>query len=53
MPRYVRAAFIGREDLLEGRWGPALDALLNQPPPPERPPTNGAQIAAAEILRLI
>jgi L-arabinokinase len=53
MPRYVRAAFIGREDLLQGRWGPALDALLNQPAPPERPPTNGAQIAAAEILRLI
>ncbi|RPI54953.1 MAG: hypothetical protein EHM55_09340 [Acidobacteria bacterium] len=51
MPRYVRAQFIDQEDLLKGRWGAALERLLNQPPPPERPPVNGAQIAAEEILR--
>ncbi len=52
MPRYVRARFIDREDLLRGRWGAALDQLLNQPPPPERPALNGAEVAAAEILRV-
>ncbi len=52
MPKYVRAEFIGREDLLRGRWSTALERLLSQPAPPERPRTNGAEIAAAEILRL-
>jgi L-arabinokinase len=50
MPRYLRAAFIDREDLLRGHWGDALEQVLNQPPPPEKPALNGAAIAAAEIL---
>jgi len=52
MPRYLRARFIDRDDLLSGRWAPALDALLAQPPPPETPALNGAEVAAEEILTL-
>ena len=50
MPKYARAEFIGREDLLRGNWGAALENLLNQPPPAERPRTDGARVAAEEIL---
>ena len=51
MPRYLRTQFIGREDLLRGNWAPALEKLLSQPPPPEKPALNGAEVAAEEILR--
>ena len=50
MPRYLRARFIEREDLLKGNWNEALEKLLSQPAPPERPALNGAEIAATEIL---
>jgi L-arabinokinase len=53
MPRYLRARFITQADLLKGNWSEALDALLAQPPPPERPELNGAEVAADEILTLI
>jgi hypothetical protein len=53
MPRYLRAQFIEREDLLKGNWAPALEKLLRQPPPPEKPALNGADVAAEEILKLI
>jgi len=53
MPRYLRARFIAPDDLLSGNWGSALHDLLNQPPAPEEPHLNGAEIAAEEILRLI
>jgi L-arabinokinase len=46
MPRYLRGAFIDHEALLAGRWRAALDAAVNASPPPERPPTNGAEIVA-------
>lgn len=46
MPRFLRAAFIDRADLFAGRWGPHLDALLDQATPPERPATDGAEVAA-------
>jgi hypothetical protein len=46
MPRYLRCAFIDHEDLFSGTWAPHLDRLLAQPAPPEKPATNGAQIAA-------
>jgi UDP:flavonoid glycosyltransferase YjiC (YdhE family) len=52
MPRYLRAQFIDQDDLLKGNWAPALEALLNQPAPPEAPALNGADVAADEILRL-
>jgi L-arabinokinase len=51
MPRYLRAQYIEREDLLAGNWGPALERLLNQPDPPERPTLNGAEVAAEAVLR--
>jgi L-arabinokinase len=53
MPRYLRARFIAQDDLLKGSWKDALEKLLSQPAPPEKPALNGADIAAAEILRLV
>jgi L-arabinokinase len=50
MPRFVRCAFVDQESLFAGRWLDALDALLVSPPPPERPPTNGADVAAEWIV---
>lgn len=52
MPRFLRAAFIDHADLLAGRWQPHLDALLAQPPPPDTPATNGADVAAQIITGL-
>ncbi|MBI3264035.1 MAG: hypothetical protein HYZ58_12920 [Acidobacteria bacterium] len=52
MPRFLRCRFIDQEALQAGRWEAALDVLLAQPPPPERPATNGAEVAAARILDL-
>lgn len=46
MPRWVRSRFIPREDLLDGRWHDAIDALLGQPDPPARAAAHGAQVAA-------
>jgi UDP:flavonoid glycosyltransferase YjiC (YdhE family) len=51
MPRYLRTRFIEQDDLLKGNWKDALDNLMQQPPPPEKPELNGAAVAAAEILR--
>jgi L-arabinokinase len=53
MPRYLRSQFIDRNDLLAGNWGPALEMLLSSPPPPEKPPLNGASVAADAILKLL
>jgi hypothetical protein len=53
MPRVLRCRFIPRDDLMAGRWRPHIDALLKQPPPPERARIDGASVAAAEILRLV
>ena len=50
MPRMLRCRFIPQEDLLAGRWAAAVDALLAQPAPPHKPATDGADVAAAEIL---
>lgn len=52
MPRYLRCHFIGHADLHHGRWQAHLDHLADLPPPPERPPTNGAVLAARALLRL-
>jgi hypothetical protein len=53
MPRVVRCRFIPLDDLKAGRWRPHIDALLEQPLPPERARIDGASVAAAEILRFI
>ena len=50
MPRILRCRHISQEDLFAGRWADAVDALAAQPPPPERPRTDGAELAAARIL---
>jgi L-arabinokinase len=51
MPRYLRVQFIAQEDLLKGNWSRSLEKVLSLPAPAEKPPTNGAAVAAAEILR--
>jgi len=50
MPKYVRCRFMPHNDLFEGRWQDHLDALLACPAPPEKPPTNGASVAASYLL---
>jgi hypothetical protein len=52
MPRYLRVRFIDQENLLSGNWKAALEHLLSQPPTPEKPALNGAEVAAKEILKL-
>lgn len=53
MPRYLRCAFVGNDDLRAGRWATAIDAALAAPPPAERPATDGALVAAALILAML
>ena len=52
MPRMLRCRYISQEDLFAGRWTDAIAALLAQPAPLERPPVNGADVAAADVLEL-
>jgi hypothetical protein len=51
MPRVLRCRFLDQPSLLAGRWRAALDALLDAPPAPESPPTDGAAVAATRILQ--
>jgi hypothetical protein len=53
MPRFVRCAFIGHDDLFSGNWAPHLDALLAQAGPPPRPPVNGSDVAADILLNAL
>jgi len=53
MPRVLRCRYIPQEDLLAGRWADAVEALLAQPPPPERPRVDGADVAADTIMNLV
>lgn len=50
MPRYLRCAFLDRDDLLRGRWRAALERLDSSVTPPDRPLTNGAVVIADLIL---
>jgi len=52
MPRVLRCRYIPQEDLLTGVWDDAVDALLRQPPPPERVLANGAEVAADAIIAM-
>src|SRR5688572_9046578 len=49
MPSLVRCRFIEQDDLFAGRWKNALEALMQQPPPPRQMATDGADQAAAII----
>ena len=52
MPKYLRCEFIDHDDLFSGNWAPHLDRLLAQAPPPTRPRTDGATVAADVICSL-
>jgi hypothetical protein len=53
MPRVLRCRYLPQSDLLAGRWADAVHALLVQPPPRERPRTDGADVAATAILDVV
>lgn len=53
MPRFVRCRFIDHDSLRAGTWRTHLDSLLAQPPPPESPRTDGADLAADGILEYL
>jgi hypothetical protein len=52
MPGVLRCRYISQEDLLGGRWTEAIDALMAEPAPAERPPVDGAAMAAREVIAL-
>ena len=55
MPKYLRAAFIGQEELFAGEWETRLDKLLAQPKAKnyKRPDTNGADVTAEMLLKVL
>jgi hypothetical protein len=50
MPRFLRCEYLDLDSLLAGRWRDALTRLLRQPPPPEQPRTDGADVVADLIV---
>ncbi len=53
MPKYLRTAFIGHDDLFAGKWEPLLDKLKAQPKIKKKPETNGADVAADILLKAL
>jgi hypothetical protein len=53
MPKYVRNAFIGHDDLFAGKWESHIDKLLAQPKIKKKPETNGADVAADILLKAL
>jgi L-arabinokinase len=53
MPRILRCRYISQHDLLAGQWADAVEALLAQPAPAERPRIDGADVAAKAITNLV
>lgn len=51
MARYIPCAHVGNEDLLAGRWRPAIESVLARPVPPP-PDLSGAEAAARRLLAL-
>nr|MBA2306120.1 hypothetical protein [Acidobacteriota bacterium] len=51
MPRVLRCAYLEQPSLFAGHWRAALNALLASPPSPEKPATNGAEIAADQLIQ--
>jgi L-arabinokinase len=52
-PKYLRAGFIGQDDLFAGKWEPYLDRLRAQAKPKKKPETNGADVAAEILLKAL
>jgi L-arabinokinase len=52
MPRLLRCRYVSHDDLFAGRWADAIDALLAQTAPPERPAVDGAAVAAQELVAM-
>lgn len=53
MPRYLRCRPLRLEDFEAGLWREALAGVTGQAPPPERPRTDGARVAAEMIRELV
>jgi hypothetical protein len=53
MPKYLRNAFIGHDDLFAGKWELHIDKLLAQPKIKKKPETNGADVAADILLKAL
>jgi L-arabinokinase len=53
MPKVLRCRFLAQDDLIAGRWRPAIDALLAQPAPPEHWPTDGAAVVARALIESV
>jgi len=53
MPKYLRNAFIGLDNLFAGKWEPHIDKLLPQPKLKKKPETNGADVAAEILLKAL
>jgi L-arabinokinase len=53
LPKYTRSAFLDNNDLIGGKWEPALDKLLAQPKPKKKPDTTGAAAAADVLLKTL
>ena len=49
MPRFLRCGYIDHDALFGGRWRATLDRIMAAAPPPEQPPTNGADVIAQRI----
>ena len=52
MPAVLRCRYIDAQDLRDGDWAEAVQALLTQPEPTRVMPTNGAEVVADRILSL-
>jgi UDP:flavonoid glycosyltransferase YjiC (YdhE family) len=53
MPRVLRCRFLAQADLLEGRWGAGVQALLEQPAPPDELAVDGSEAAVDALLGLV
>jgi L-arabinokinase len=55
MPKYLRTAFIGQDELFAGKWETPLNKLLAQSKTRKhkKPDTNGADVAAELLLKTL
>ena len=53
MRRMLRAEFMRQDDLFAGRWRDTVNRLLEMPAPPEQPGTDGADVIAGAIVRML